>query len=129
MAIKNILISQPFPVSERSKCQYADIVNKYNVNIHFKKFFKVARVSAREFRRSKINIQDYNALVFSSRHAIDFFFNLTEELRFEVPSYIKYYFLKHEIATYVSKYTKFRKRKYSSPKTPTTLAKYSNTCL
>ena len=117
MKIKNILVSQPRPETEKS--QYYDLIKKYNLNIHFKKFFRIDRVSTKEFRRSKINILDYNAIIFTSKNAIDNFFSLVTDLRMDVPSYMKYFFVKEEIALYIQKYAQFRKRKIFFPKSKT----------
>ena len=76
--IKKILISQPQPTSEKSP--YYDIEKAYGVEFIFRPFFKVEGLNAKEFRNQKINILDYTAVVFTSRHAIDNFFKLAKEI-------------------------------------------------
>ena len=74
MKIKKVLVSQPKPTSEKSP--YFDIAEKYGVKIDFRPFIKVESLSAKEFRQQKVSILDHTAVVFTSRHAIDHFFNL-----------------------------------------------------
>ena len=81
--IKKILVSQPKPTSEKSP--YFDIEKKANVAFTFHSFIKVEGLSAREFRQQKIQILDYSAIVFTSRHSVDFFFTLCKEMRIALP--------------------------------------------
>ncbi len=106
---KRILVSQPKPSSEKSP--YYDIESKYGVEIVFRPLIKVASVSAREFRDQHINILDFTAVVFNSRHAIDNFFHLAKELRVEVPADMKYFCITEQVALYIQKYVPYRKRK------------------
>lgn len=102
-------MSQPKPTSEKSP--YYDIANKYGVDIVFHPFIKVESVSAKEFRQQKVSILDYTAIVFTSRHAIDHFFHLCEELRVSIPETMKYFCVTESIALYIQKYVQYRKRK------------------
>ena len=107
--IKKILISQPQPSSEKSP--YFDIEKENHVKCVFRPFFKVEGLSAKEFRQQKINILDYTAVVFTSRHAIDNFFTLAKELRITIPEDMKYFCVIETIALYIQKYVQYRKRK------------------
>ncbi len=107
--IKKILVSQPRPASDKSP--YFDIERKYNVEIVFRPFIKVESVSAKEFRAQHINLQDFTAIVFSSRHAVDKFFHLAQELRVSIPEDMKYFCVSEQIALYIQKYVQYRKRK------------------
>ncbi len=109
MKIKNILVSQPKPKSEKSP--YFDIERKYKVKIQFQPFIKVEPVRAKEFRKQRINILDYTAIIFNSRHGIDHFFRLADELRITIPSNMKYFCVSETVAYYLQKYTQYRKRK------------------
>src|SRR5574344_1770639 len=110
--IKKILISQPKPASEKS--HYYDIEKEYGVECVFHPFFKVEGISAKEFRQQKINILDYSAVVFTSRHAVDNYFNLAKEMRITIPEDMKYFCVIETIALYIQKYVQYRKRKVSS---------------
>lgn len=110
MKIKNILISQVAPV-DFEKSPYAELKRKYSINIDFYKFFKIESVQAIDFRKSKINILNYSALVFASTTTIDHFFNLVKELRIEIPESMKYFCITDQIAHYLQKYIPYRKRK------------------
>lgn len=107
--IKKILVSQPKPTSEKSP--YFEIETKENVKFTFHPFIKIEGLSAREFRQQKIQILDYSAIVFNSRHAIDFFFTLCKELRVTLPEDMKYFGISETVALYIQKYVQYRKRK------------------
>ena len=107
--IKKILVSQPKPSSEKSP--YYDIAERFGVELVFRPFIKVEGMSAKEFRTQKVNILDYTAVVFTSRHAIDHYFTLAKELRANIPEDMKYFCVTETIALYIQKYVQYRKRK------------------
>ena len=107
--IKKILVSQPKPTSDKSP--YFDIAERFGVELVFRPFIKVEGLSARDFRTQKVNILDYTAIVFTSRHAIDHFFTLAKELRVNIPEDMKYFCVTETIALYIQKYVQYRKRK------------------
>lgn len=102
-------MSQPQPASDKSP--YYTIAEKYGVKINFRPFIKVERLTAKEFRQQKVSISDYTAIVFTSRHAIDHFFNLCAELRITIPDMMKYFCVTEAVALYIQKYVQYRKRK------------------
>ena len=107
--IKKILVSQPKPASEKSP--YFEIEAKQDVQFTFHPFIKIEGLSSREFRQQKIKILDYTAIVFNSRHAIDYFFTLCKELRGQLPEEMKYFGISETVALYIQKYIPYRKRK------------------
>lgn len=107
--IKKILVSQPEPSSEKSP--YYDIAKDFGVDIVFRPFIKVEGLSPKEFRQQKIALLDYTAVVFTSRHAIDNYFNLAREMRITIPETMKYFCVTETIALYIQKYVQYRKRK------------------
>ena len=107
--IKKILVSQPKPSSEKSP--YYDIASKYGVELVFRPFIKVEGITAKEFRAQKVNILDYTAVVFTSRHAIDNYFTLAKEMRITIPEDMKYFCVTETISLYIQKYVQYRKRK------------------
>ena len=107
--IKKILVSQPQPSNPKSP--YADMEAKYGVEFVFRPFIKVEGVSAKEFRAQRINVLDFSAVVFTSRHAIDNYFNLAKEMRVTIPEDMKYFCITESIALYIQKYVQYRKRK------------------
>lgn len=107
--IKKILVSQPAPASEKSP--YFEIEKKYNVEFTFRPFVRVEGLTAREFRQQKVQIPDYTAIVFTSRHAIDHFFALCKEMRITPPDDLKYFAISEQVSLYIQKYTQYRKRK------------------
>lgn len=107
--IKKILVSQPQPSSEKSP--YFDIARDCEVELVFRPFIKIEGISAKEFRSQKVEISDYTAVVFTSRHAIDNYFSIAAELRFNIPETMKYFCVTEAIALYIQKYVQYRKRK------------------
>ena len=107
--IKKILVSQPKPSSEKSP--YYDIATRFDVELVFRPFIKVEGITAKDFRTQKVSILDYTAVVFTSRHAIDHFFNLAKELRVAIPEDMKYFCVTETISLYIQKYVQYRKRK------------------
>ena len=107
--IKKILVSQPKPTNEKSP--YYEIAKQFGLELVFRPFIKVEGMSAREFRTQKVNILDYTAIVFTSRHAIDHFFSLAKEMRITIPEDMKYFCVTETIALYIQKYVQYRKRK------------------
>ena len=107
--IKKILVSQPKPTSDKSP--YYDIEKEFGVEVVFRPFVKVEGLSSQEFRQQKVSILSHTAVVFTSRHAIDNFFNLAKELRLTIPEDMKYFCVTETIALYIQKYVQYRKRK------------------
>lgn len=108
MTVKKILISQQTPLNTSP---YTAISEKYGVEIDFKPFFLIEPLSSREFRAQRISLLDYTAVVFSSRHAIDAYFRLAEELRVKIPETMKYFCTTEAVAMYLQKHIVYRKRK------------------
>lgn len=107
--VKKILISQPRPTSEKSP--YFEIEKRYGVEFVFRPFFKIEGLTPKEFRQQKINVLDFTAVVFTSRHAIDNYFRLAKEMRINIPEEMKYFCVTETIALYIQKYVQYRKRK------------------
>jgi uroporphyrinogen-III synthase len=107
--VKSILITLPKPETEKSP--YFDLAKKYNLKIDFRSFIHVEGVPARDFRKDKINLADYTAVVFTSRNAVDHFFRISEEMRYDVPADLKYFCISESTALYLQRYIQYRKRK------------------
>lgn len=109
MAIKTILVSQPKP--EGDKSPYFDLAEKYKLKIDFRPFIHIEGVGAQEFRQQKVNISEHTAIILTSKNAVDHFFRIAEEIRFEVPDTMKYFCISEAVAYYLQKYVTYRKRK------------------
>ena len=107
--VKSILVTLPKPDSEKSP--YFDLAKKYNLKIDFRSFIHVEGVPAKDFRKEKINLADFTAVIFTSRNAVDHFFRICEEMRYDVPADMKYFCISETIALYLQKYIQYRKRK------------------
>ena len=109
LKIKSILVSQPKPVTGKSP--YYDLAEKNNVKIDFRPFIQVEGISAKEFRKTRIHILDYTAVIFTSRTAIDHFFRISQEQRVTITDTMKYFCISEATAYYLQKYIVYRKRK------------------
>ncbi len=119
--IKSILISQPKP--ERSP--YYDLEKKYDLQIDWRQFIQVEPVSSKDFRKNRIRPDDYSAIIFTSKNAIDHFFRICEEMRIKMSQETKYFCISEAIANYLQKFIVYRKRKvFTGKRTITDLKSY-----
>ena len=107
--VKKILITQPRP--ETDKSPYFELARKYNVELEFHPFIRLEAIPAKDFRKQKIEISSYSAVVFTSRHAIDHFFRIAEEMKVNVSQDTKYFCITEAVALYLQKFILYRKRK------------------
>lgn len=108
-ASKKILITQPKPESDKSP--FFDFAKKYNVELFFHPFIRLDGIPAREFRKQKIDISSFSAVIFTSRNAIDHFFRMCEEMKVSVSQDTKYFCITEAVALYLQKFILYRKRK------------------
>ncbi|RAJ18114.1 uroporphyrinogen-III synthase [Olleya aquimaris] len=109
MKVKTILVSQPEPKIENSP--YFDLSEKQKVKIDFRPFIHVEGVPSKEIRQQKVDLNNYTAIILTSRNAVDHFFRVAEEMRFKVPDSMKYFCQSEAVAFYLQKYVVYRKRK------------------
>lgn len=107
--IKTILVSQPEPKTENSP--FHALALKQKVKIDFRPFIQVEGIPGADVRKEKINPADHNAIIFTSKNAVDHFFRICEEMRVPVGNELKYYCVTEAVAYYLQKYVVYRKRK------------------
>jgi len=107
--IKKILVSQPQPENNRSP--FFELAKKNNITIDFRPFIHVEGVSAKDFRKQKINVLDHTGVIFTSRTSVDHFFRITKEMKLNIPETMKYFCINEATAFYLQKYIVYRKRK------------------
>ncbi len=107
--MNKILITQPRPESEKSP--YFDLSRKFNLDLDFHPFIRLEAIPAKDFRKQKIEIPNYSAVIFTSRNAIDHFFRTAEELKINVSQDNKYFCITEAVALYLQKFILYRKRK------------------
>jgi uroporphyrinogen-III synthase len=107
--VKKILITQPKPEGEKSP--YFDLAKKHGVTLDFHPFIVVEGIPSKDFRRQKIDIANYSAVVFTSRHAIDHFFRVCAEMKVNISQDTKYFCITEAVALYLQKFILYRKRK------------------
>ena len=106
--ISKILISQPEPASRSPDFAVA---KKYGAKLVFNPFIEVERVSNKEFRKQRVDLNNFSAVTFTSRNSMDFYFQMMEEMRATVSQETKYFCTSEAIALYLQKYIQYRKRK------------------
>ncbi|MBX2924435.1 MAG: uroporphyrinogen-III synthase [Chitinophagaceae bacterium] len=104
-----VLITQPRPDSDKSP--YFELARKYSVELEFFPFIRLEGIPSKEFRKQKIDITQYTAVIFTSRHAIDHFFRTCEEMKVSVSQDTKYFCITEAVALYLQKFILYRKRK------------------
>lgn len=109
MSIRTILVSQPEPADNRNP--YLSLAEKHGLKIDFRPFIHVEGVDRTEFRTQKVDFLDHTAVILTSKTAVDHYFRMAEESRFEVPTDMKYFCMSEAVAYYLQKYVTFRKRK------------------
>lgn len=109
MKISRILITQPRP--ETDKSPYFDLAKKYSLQLDFHPFIRVEGLSGKDFRKQKVDITEYTAIIFTSRNAVDHFFRICEELKIKVSQDMKYFCITEAVALYLQKFILYRKRK------------------
>jgi uroporphyrinogen-III synthase len=106
---KRILITQPRP--ETDKSPYFELARKYDVELAFHPFIRLEGMPAKDFRKQKVDIAQYSAVIFTSRNAIDHFFRICEEMKVSVSQDTKYFCITEAVALYLQKFILYRKRK------------------
>jgi uroporphyrinogen-III synthase len=109
MKVKTILVSQPEPKVENSP--YFELQQKLKIKVDFRPFIHVEGVSAKEVRAQKIDLNNFTAIILTSKNSVDHFFRVAEEMRYKVPEDLKYFCQSEAIAFYLQKYVVYRKRK------------------
>ena len=107
--IKTILISQPKPSTEKSP--YFDLADRLKLTIDFRPFIHVEGMDGQEFRQQRVDLAAHSAVILTSRLAVDHYFRLAKEMRFDVPDTMKYFCISESTAYYLQKYVQYRKRK------------------
>ena len=110
MKIKSILVSQPAP---NESSPYLEMAKKEKIKIDFRPFIHVEGVDAKELRTQKIDLTQFTGVIFTSKNAIDHYFRLAEEMRFQVPDTMRYICQSEAIANYLQKHIVYRKRQIS----------------
>jgi len=109
MQVKKILITQPRPDSDKSP--YFELSKRFCVELDFHPFIRLEGIPGKEFRKQKIEIQNYTGVIFTSRNAIDHFFRTSEELKINISQDTKYFCITEAVALYLQKFILYRKRK------------------
>lgn len=104
-----ILVTQPKPKSEKSP--YYELERRFGVELEFQPFIVLEPIFAKEFRKQKVDISTFSAIIFTSRNAIDHFFRMCEELRLSINQDNKYFCISEAVALYLQKFILYRKRK------------------
>ena len=107
--VSSLLVTQAKPADENSP--YYTLAKKYNLKIDFRPFIEIESVPYKEFRKQKIDIGEFTAIILTSRNAVDHFFKLCKEGKVELAPTVKYFCVSEQTANYLQKYIVLRKRK------------------
>lgn len=108
--VKSILVTQPKP-APNTKSPYLELAQKYDLKVDFREFTHVAPLDVKEVRRQKIVPNEYTAIIFNSKNAVDHFFRCCTEMRIKMSEETKYFCLTENIANYLQKFIVYRKRR------------------
>lgn len=109
LKVKTILVSQPEPKIENSP--YFELQQKHKVKVDFRSFIHVEGVSAKDIRTQKIDLNNFTAIILTSKNSVDHFFRVADEMRYKVPEDLRYFCQSETVAFYLQKYVVYRKRK------------------
>src|ERR1700691_1006811 len=82
-----------------------------DVELAFHPFIRLEPIPCKDFRKQKVDIALFSAVIFTSRHAIDHFFRICEEMKISVSQDTKYFCITEAVALYLQKFILYRKRK------------------
>jgi uroporphyrinogen-III synthase len=107
--VRKILITQPRPETEKSP--YFELAKRHDLELAFHPFISLEGIIAKDFRKQKVDIATYTAVIFTSRNAIDHFFRICEEMKVNISQETKYFCITEAVALYLQKFILYRKRK------------------
>lgn len=105
--VRTILVSQREP--ERNP--FARLEKKYDLQIDWRPFIEVKGLTEKDFRKERIRPDEFSAIIFTSKLAIEHFFRICKAMRIEMSQDTKYYCMTEAIANYLQKFIIYRKRK------------------
>lgn len=106
--VQNILVSQPKPAQLTA---YEQLEQRFKVRIDFVPFITVQGLTEKEYRKNRVYPNDYTAIVFTSRNAVEHFFRLCLDMRIKMSEETKYFCATENIANFLQKFINYRKRK------------------
>jgi uroporphyrinogen-III synthase len=107
--VKTILVTQPKPETEKNP--YFDLAKKFNVKIDFRPFIQIEGIPAKDFRKDRVNVAEFQAVILTSRQAADHYFRMATEMRMTNFDEVKFFCVSESTAFYLQKYITYRKRK------------------
>ncbi|CAA6811569.1 MAG: uroporphyrinogen-III synthase HemD, putative [uncultured Aureispira sp.] len=107
--VQSILVTQL--TTKNNRTPYDKLEEKFGLNIDYRPFTEVKPVSSKEFRKQKIALEEFTAIILTSKSAVDHFFRLCDEMRYKVPTDLKYFCKSEAVALYLQKHIVYRKRK------------------
>ena len=107
--VKTILVTQPKPETEKNP--YFKHTKKFNVKIDFQPFIQIEGIPAKDFRKDRVNVAEFQAVILTSRQAADHYFRMASEMRMTNFDEVKFFCVSESTAFYLQKYITYRKRK------------------
>ncbi len=106
---QKVLITQP--KNAALEATYGEIIADHKASIDFYGFLEHQPIPVPLFRKYKPDINQYGAIVFTNRTAIDNFFQLSKACSIKIEDNKKYFCLTDILQNYLRKYINFKKRK------------------
>jgi uroporphyrinogen-III synthase len=107
--VKSVLVTQL--TTKNNRTPYDKLEEKFSLDIDYRPFTEVQPIPAKEFRKQKIALEEFTAIILTSKSAVDHFFRLCDEMRYKVPTDLKYFCKSEAVALYLQKHIVYRKRK------------------
>ena len=78
--------------------------NMRTLKIDFRPFMHLKEITAMEFKEQRISILNHDAVIFTSKKAMDHYFGMCEKMRIRVPEQTKYFCVSEAIAHYLQNF-------------------------
>ena len=86
------------------------LAKKFNVKIDFRPFIQIEGIPAKDFRKDRVNVAEFQAVILTSRQAADHYFRMAAEMRMTNFDEVKFFCVSESTAFYLQKYITYRKR-------------------
>ena len=94
-------------ITNTSEYLTSEAVEKFNIKV----IPKGNIILSFKMTVGRISILNHDAVIFTSKNAMDHYFGMTERLRLRIPDFTKYFCVSEAIAHYLQNFINYRKRK------------------
>jgi len=108
--IKRLLVTLNKPELGETN-PYLDLAARFNLAVDFYPLTNLEEILPTDFRKFRINLNDFDSIIFSSKYSVEVYFKLCNLMRVDIVPESRYYCISEAVSNYLSKYTIIRKRK------------------